>query len=134
MGPERQRDQQTMGEGSAPFDAWGSCRLSSEELDRERGQELRDWKEQRVDEAVALIRVSSAAPNVDAFRHLADQSTLSAMLRSHRVGNAARSTTTGAAIRDARRRRIGGMHLRALGRTLFLKLVPSCQLTFGSTV
>ena len=36
-----------------------SSRLSAEELDRERGRELRDWKEQRVDEAVALIRVSA---------------------------------------------------------------------------
>ena len=41
------------------MDVGGFSRLSAEELDQTRGQELRDWKEQRADEAVALIRVGS---------------------------------------------------------------------------
>lgn len=122
--------QQATDEGDTLFNGWNSGRLSSEELDRERGQELRDWKEQRVDEAVALIRVSSAAPNVDGPRHLADRekgSHVSAMLRSHRVGNATRSTTSGASVRDAERIRIGGLHLPALGREVLLQLVLAVQ-------
>ena len=70
IGAEWQHDQwpeQTIEEGSTQFNAWSSCRLSSEELDKERGQELRSWKEHRVDEAVALIRVRHSVTNVDVF-------------------------------------------------------------------
>ena len=52
---------------------------------------------------------------------------VSAILRLHRVGNATRSPTTGAAVRDAKRRRIGGLHLPALGRKMLLQLVLAVQ-------
>ena len=55
------------GISSRPMDVAGLSRLSAEELDQARGQELRDWKEQRVDEAVALIRVGSIVHDAHTF-------------------------------------------------------------------
>ena len=49
------------------MDAIDSDRMSAEELDRARGRELRKWKEERVDEAVALIRVGTAAHRAPAY-------------------------------------------------------------------
>lgn len=53
-----------------------SSRLSASELNMQRGRELQDWKEQRVNEAVALIRVSSAALHLAAFRMVTNRSSL----------------------------------------------------------